>query len=298
MKKVGLVSNDMWMNKISEDKNLKYELIKRGIDAEIVSWQSSDIDDFQLLVLRSAWGYQNDFKNFKNWLSYLDKKNIKLENNTKMILSNVLKDKQFDILDKNNIKHIDTYFIDNKNFDKEIYDFKNYNIPIVFKPTISGSGENTFLYDSSKKLVLPNTLSIENIKEKLNKLLLENKDSNVMVQPYISSINDGEYSCIFIDGILTHTMKRFPAVFHSKKKPYLVKDVPSEIEEVARKVESLDEFNNYLYMRVDMVLDKGHAKVMEVELAEPDLLTKYIGNKSLERDVIRTFAKKIEKRIK
>ena len=169
MKKVGLVSNDMWMNKIHEDKNLKYELIKRGIDADIVSWQSSDIDDYNLLVLRSAWGYQNNFKEFKSWLDYLDKNNIKLENNTRMILSNVLKDRQFDILDKNNIKHIDTYFIDNKNFNKDIYNFKNSNIPIVFKPTISGSGENTFLYDSSKKLVLPNSLSIEAIKENLNK---------------------------------------------------------------------------------------------------------------------------------
>ena len=298
MKKVGLVSNDIWMNKISEDKNLKYELIKRGIDADIVSWQSSDIDNYNLLVLRSAWGYQNNFKEFKGWLDYLDKNNIKLENNTHMILSNVLKDRQFDILDKNNIKHIDTYFIDNKNFDSEIYNFKNSNIPIVFKPTISGSGENTFLYDSSKRLVLPNTLSIEEIKNKLNNFILKNEDSNVMVQPYISSINDGEYSCIFIDGMLTHTMKRYPAVFHSKKKPTLVEKVPSEIEELARKVESIDEFQNYLYMRVDMVLDKGSAKVMEVELAEPDLLTRYIKDKNLEKNVIKTFAKGIEKRIK
>jgi hypothetical protein len=37
---------------------------------------------------------------------------------------------------------------------------------------------------------------------------------------------------------------------------------------------------------------------MEVELTEPDLLTKYILDNNIKTDVIKTFAKKIERRIK
>lgn len=119
-----------------------------------------------------------------------------------------------------------------------------------------------------------------------------------MIQPYISEINNGEYACIFIDGELTHTMLRFPAVFHDKKRPFLIDDVPKSILTLAKKVESLAEFKGYLYMRVDMVLVNDEAKIMEVELAEPDLLTKYIENEEKQSEVIKTLVRKIERRVR
>ena len=119
-----------------------------------------------------------------------------------------------------------------------------------------------------------------------------------MIQPYISEINSGEYSCIFIDGKLTHTMLRFPDVFHSKKRAYLVKNPPFSIIELAKKVEQIPEFTNYLYMRVDMVLIDKDAKVMEVELAEPDLLTKYIDDKKTKNYIIKTLTRSIKGRLK
>ena len=118
-----------------------------------------------------------------------------------------------------------------------------------------------------------------------------------MIQPYVNEINDGEYSCIFINGILTHTMKRFPSIFHDKKKPFLIEEVPKEIIDLAKKVERIEEYKDYLYMRVDMVLVNNKAKIMEVELAEPDLLTKNIDNPKIKSKVINTFAKEIESRI-
>ena len=42
-------------------------------------------------------------------------------------------------------------------------------------------------------------------------------------------------------------------IFHEKKRPYLVDNAPDSIIELARDVEKIREFNNYLYMRVDMV---------------------------------------------
>ena len=119
-----------------------------------------------------------------------------------------------------------------------------------------------------------------------------------MIQNYIPEINDGEYSCIFIDGELTHTMLRFPNVFHEKRRPFMISDVPDSILSLAKKVERIEDFSNYLYMRVDMVLVNGKAKIMEVELADPDLLTKYIDDKSSKSNIIKTFAKKIERRIR
>ena len=298
MKKVGIVSCDKWIDKLEEDNNLKNALINLGIDAKIISWQQPLEEKYDLLVLKSVWGYQNYYKEFKNWLLYVKNNNIPLVNGVDMVLNNVMKDIQFNILEKNNVDFIDTIFLDqpkllNRNI-FEMLDDKSY----VFKPTISGSGENTYLVMNSNDKSVPNTIQKEDIVKIYNKMLDDNSDCKIMIQPFISEINNGEYSCIFIDGELTHTMLRFPNIFHEKRRPYLVDDVPDSIIQLARVVERIKEFNNYLYMRVDMVLVDGKAKIMEVELADPDLLTKYIDDSNVKSNIIKTFAKKIERRVR
>lgn len=243
-------------------------------------------------------GISKFYKEFKNWLLYVKNNNIPLVNGVDMVLNNVMKDIQFNILEKNNVDFIDTIFLDqpkllNRNI-FEMLDDKSY----VFKPTISGSGENTYLVMNSNDKSVPNTIQKEDIVKIYNKMLDDNSDCKIMIQPFISEINNGEYSCIFIDGELTHTMLRFPNIFHEKRRPYLVDDVPDSIIQLARVVERIKEFNNYLYMRVDMVLVNGKAKIMEVELADPDLLTKYIDDSNVKSNVIKTFAKKIERRVR
>lgn len=295
MKKVGIVSCDKWIDKLEEDNNLKNALINLGIDANIISWQQPLEEKYDLLVLKSVWGYQNFYKEFKNWLLYVKNNNIPLVNDVDMVLNNIMKDIQFNILKKNNVDYIDTIFLDQSKLLNriifEILDDKSY----VFKPTISGSGENTYLVTNSNDKSVPNIIKKEDIVKIYNKMLDDNSDCKIMIQPFISEINNGEYSCIFIDGKLTHTMLRFPNIFHEKRRPYLVDNVPDSIIQLARVVERIKEFNNYLYMRVDMVLVNGKAKIMEVELADPDLLTKYIDDSNVKSNVIKTLAKKIER---
>lgn len=298
MKKVGIVSCDKWIDKLEEDNNLKNALINLGIDAKIISWQQPLEEKYDLLVLKSVWGYQSYYKEFKNWLLYIRNNNIPLVNSVDMILNNIMKDIQFNILRKNNVDFIDTIFLDqsdllNRNI-FEVLDDKSY----VFKPTISGSGDNTYLVTNSNDKFEPNTIKKEDAVIIYNKILDDNSDCKIMIQPFISEINNGEYSCIFIDGKLTHTMLRFPNIFHEKKKPYLVNNVPDNIIRLARVVERINEFNDYLYMRVDMVLVSGKAKIMEVELADPDLLTKYIDDSNVKSNAIKIFAKKIERRVR
>ena len=66
MKKVGIVSCDKWIDKLEEDNNLKNALINLGIDAKIISWQQPLEEAYDLLVLKSVWGYQNFYKEFKS----------------------------------------------------------------------------------------------------------------------------------------------------------------------------------------------------------------------------------------
>lgn len=297
MKKVAIVSCDKWIGKLDEDNNLKNALINLGIDARIISWQQPLQEEYDLLILKSVWGYQNYYTDFKKWLLYIKTNNIPLFNNVDMVLSNIMKDIQFDILRKGNVDFIDTIFLQQSEvLNMNTFDMLGNN-SYVIKPTISGSGENTYLINGSSDMSVQNVIRKENIVEIYSKILDNNNDCKIMIQPFISEINNGEYSCIFIDGKLTHTMLRFPNIFHEKRRPYLVSEVPDVIIELAKRIEKIQEFNDYLYMRVDMVLIDGNAKIMEVELTDPDLLTKYISNMDVKSNVIKTLAKSIERRI-
>ncbi len=291
MKKVGIVSCDKWKGKIEEDQNLKEFLREMGIEADIISWQKP-ILDYDLLVIRSIWGYQNHYQEFISWLN-----NTKMPmcNKKEILLENIKKDRQFQLLDRHGIDHVETTFLSKDGLEDSIRSLmkKDQGVPFVIKPSISGSGENTFRINGEGK----NSIPLEAVEETYHRILEENPDCKIMIQPYQEGILDGEYSCIFINGKLTHTMKRFPSVFHEKRKTEFVEEVPREILELAQRVEQLEEYKDYLYMRVDMILSNGKAKVMEVELTEPDLLTRKIEDPKIKKKIIHTFAQSIKERI-
>lgn len=83
-------------------------LKKEGYDAEIISWEDSNykITDYSAIILRSVWGYQNKYSEFKKWLLKVKELGIPMFNNPDIILDNIKKDKQFEILKNNDIPFI------------------------------------------------------------------------------------------------------------------------------------------------------------------------------------------------
>lgn len=255
---IGIVSNDKYINKIQEDLALKKALEEEGCIVEIVSWENDQIDysKFDCLILRSVWGYHNKYREFKKWLEMLKNREIRIFNDVETIENNIRKDVQFSILDKYGIPHVSTDFQKGK-FDIEKY----YNKEYIIKPIISCSGERTF--------------KIDDVDLKILLELISDKENGIMVQPYMKEIENGEYSIIFINGENTHNMVRHPGIFSEKEKPYFIQDVPSKVLELANLVKNIPEYSRVLYMRVDIV-GSDTPVIMEVELAEPDLLTRYI----------------------
>lgn len=274
MKMVGIVSNNKYQNKIIEDINLKSALEAEGIIAEIISWENpnNEYDKYNCLVIRSIWGYHNDYSKFKKWLQLMKENNIAIYNSIDMIKQNIVKDKQFEILDKNGIAHIETIF------QKGFIDPSKIGENQIIKPIISGSGNNTYK---------SNQYDLSNLE-----IIVKEEDNGIMIQPYEKSIENGEFSIVFIDKENTHNMIRYPGIFYKKQKPYELKSVPDNVLKLAKKVMSIPDYNDALYMRVDIVNEK-EPKVMEVELTEPDLLTRYIGS----NEPIRKLSKGIKRRI-
>ncbi|MDD2391652.1 MAG: hypothetical protein PHU94_01780 [Bacilli bacterium] len=305
MKKVGIVSCDKWINKIKEDLYLNKELISLGINSNLISWEDQSIDysEYDCLIVRSIWGYQDKLEKFYEWLEQIKQNQIRLFNTPEIIESNIRKDVQFSILKKHNISVVKTEFIYEKHLfgnisssvlevmKKQFVDTKLF----VVKPIISGSGNNTYLVDLEGYSIRPNNVRIEELDTLFNGIIME-QNNGLMIQPFISEIDNGEISCVFIEGQNTHNIRRYPSVFHEKKKQQLETSLSSDILELAKQVEAITEYNGYLYMRVDMVEQNGKLVVMEVELTEPDLLTRYMSDE-IREPVIKTFAKRIEKRL-
>lgn len=305
MKKVGIVSCDKWINKIKEDLYLNKELISLGINSTLISWEDQSIDysEYDCLIVRSIWGYQDKLEKFYEWLEQIKQNQIRLFNTPEIIESNIRKDVQFSILKKHNISVVKTEFIYEKQLfgnisssvlevmKKQFVDTKLF----VVKPIISGSGNNTYLVDLEGYSIRPNNVRIEELDTLFNGIIME-QNNGLMIQPFISEIDNGEISCVFIEGQNTHNIRRYPSVFHEKKKQQLETSLSSDILELAKQVEAIPEYNGYLYMRVDMVEQNGKPIVMEVELTEPDLLTRYMSDE-IREPVIKTFAKRIEKRL-
>ncbi len=288
MHKIGIVSCDKWKNVIKEDLFLKEALISKDIDAQIVSWEdkSEDFKDYDFLILRSVWGYQEKVEKFKNWLRYLDENNIKIFNSTNIISSNIDKEKQFEILDKYNIEHIPTYFVDNI---ETLMSHLNDEYKVI-KPTISGSGQDTYIVGGNDK----NSIKLSEIELVASNIF---KHKKIMVQPFIKQINEGEYAVVMFDGQVSHVMKRYPGIFGKHQKPQEQNDVPQRVIDFAKQIIDIEEYKNVLYSRVDLVDVGNKLMVMEVELAEPDLLIKYIKDEKAKNKALALFTDSIKRRL-
>ena len=123
--RVAIVSCDEYKGKILEDIRLKYYLSKGHIKADIISWQSEkNIKKYSKVIIRSIWGFDNN--QFEVWLDTLEELNVKIINTKDIILNNFSKKDQFDILDKYNIKHIETNYVYNdENVNKNLSSISN-----------------------------------------------------------------------------------------------------------------------------------------------------------------------------
>ena len=97
---------------------------------------------------------------------------------------------------------------------------------------------------------------------------------DVMIQPYVDAIEGpGEHKLIHIDGILSHTIRESPRLGGKEFFMDLIHPIDPETEEraLAEQVLSLVPESPLLYARVDTVMDRGVARLMELEVIEPVL---------------------------
>lgn len=295
-KLVAIVSCDKWKNKSLEDLYLKHSLNKQNCKVDIISWEDKTIDysKYDLIIIRSIWGFQENKTKFENWLNMLETQKIKVLNPINVIKNNYDKEIQFNILNKYNIETIKTFFLPiNKNIKSRILDLKANNDLennlIVLKPTISEGSKDVYLVGDNRY----EFNNIIDINEVYNKY--KNNKSKLMVQPFMKEIFDGEYSICCINNKITHGIIKYKNAF---TKTNMIKYIPADkidhkIIEIVNNILNIKEYKDNLFLRIDFVKQKKNFLVMEVELLDPNLFLEFIADRKKRKEILNFFAEQI-----
>lgn len=266
MKKCAILTMDSLDEFVAYDKKLDMPMITLGWQLDYISWHKENVNwnQYQAVIIRSTWDYQNDIDAFLKVLETIDNSSAKLLNSLNIVHWNV---------NKNYLKQVDakgasivpTLWVDKFDYTMIGSYFTEFGTQqIVIKPTVSANSDNTFW--------LKDNTYHEN-KEILKQSL---KNRQLMVQPFVPAIiEQGEYSIFYFAGKYSHSILKKPKSgdfrVQEEHGGLLMSVKPNKklLSVAERALNTIPE--KVLYARIDLVEYQGHYRVMEIELIEPSL---------------------------
>lgn len=268
MKKCALLSMDNLDDFVCYDLLLFDPLEKLGWSVQEVSWRNKhmDWDQFDVVIIRSTWDYQDDPALFLEVLEDIEKSSAQLENSLESVKWNI--DKTYlQELENKGIEIVPTLWR-NQFHKKEFHSFfEEFDTDeIIIKPTVSANADNTF------------RISIAEKSQYLNQLTKVFTERSFLVQPFMDGIiQEGEFSLFFFGETYSHTVLKTPKPSDFRVQEEhggrlkLVKNPEKGLLNSARKL--LDKIDPLpLYSRMDYVRTNNNSfALMEIELIEPSL---------------------------
>ena len=244
---------------IKAAEQLEIDLVFANWNDKSIAWES-----FDAAVIRSAWDYvpvRDDFlqfaKNVETRTKLFNSFDVMRWNTDKKYLSN---------LENKGVPIIPTKFASNIDEAMPAVSWA-FGIAeaIAIKPTV-GAGA---------RLAGKATTEAEAIE--FVKRILEAKRTAI-IQPYISSVDDeGEKAIIVINGEISHVARKVPALTkggHGDAAGQL--EITSEIRDIVKFISNVvNEWDDLLFARVDVVRMGEKLVLMELELTEPWLFMQF-----------------------
>ncbi|MEW6981378.1 RimK family alpha-L-glutamate ligase [Colwelliaceae bacterium 6471] len=266
MKHCAILSMDNLENFEAYDYLFEEPLLALGWQTQVVSWRQNDVDwdQFDVVVIRTPWDYQDDAPAFLALLEQIEASNAVLENSLDIVRWNI--DKAYlKLLEDKGVTIVPTLWQTGLTGDDIEKFFAHFDTQqIVFKPRISANADNTFW------------LTKDNYSEKTAELVDIFGDAEFMVQPFMENIiSEGEFSCFYFDGEYSHSILKTP-----KQDDFRVqeehggqlKTIEPERELTRCAKNALTAIGEMpLYARVDFVRHQDSFALMEAELIEPSL---------------------------
>jgi len=255
------------------DSLLDKPLAQRGWQTQLVPWRSQNVDwqQFDAVIIRSPWDYQDDASAFIAVLEEIERSSTVLLNSLATVRWNI--DKIYlKSLTEQQVNIVPTLWGNNL-LGKDIIGFFDYfNCPeIVIKPRISANADNTFW------------LKKETFETVLSQLEVIFSQADFMVQPFMNSvIEEGEFSLFYFDGEYSHAILKTPKADDFRVQEEhggQLQSIKPEKLLLAQAQHTLAAITKLtgespLYARIDFIRDKNSNPsfaLMEAELIEPSL---------------------------
>lgn len=233
-----------------DEAPLMAALAKADIDARLTAWDDPHVDWSIPIptIIRSTWNYALDVEAFLAWAERVSP----LINPVDVVRGNVYKRYLIELAQRK-VPVVPTTLVE-----------QGATTPLptgrfVIKPEVGAGSLDTKLFTGGTDEAYAHLASIT-------------ARGAALVQPYMKSVEEyGERSVIFIDGELTHEIRkspRFSGDAESVTGPHPIAPDERAVAEAA-----LEPYRDrILYGRVDMARDDdGQPMVMELELVEPSL---------------------------
>jgi glutathione synthase/RimK-type ligase-like ATP-grasp enzyme len=248
----------------SDDEPAAHALAARGVRVHPVPWSRRDVrwTDYAAVVVRSTWDYHLRQPELLRWVGELEAAGVHLENAPRVLRWNADKRYLREVA-RQGVPVIPTRWLAAGTDAATLLTMlaePGWD-DAVLKPAVSASAHGTVRVRDG---VLP---------EAAVPLL---RSADLLLQPFVPEVVlTGEWSLVFIDGVFTHAVRKWPASGDFRVQEELggraeaAQPPPWVREAAARALAAAPE--RPLYARVDGVVRADAFLLMELELLEPRL---------------------------
>lgn len=257
------------------DDDLVHEPLKKlGWSIENIAWKSNvDWNQFDIVVMRSTWDYQNDIPRFLDTLEAIESSSAALFNSLETVKWNI--DKGY-LLELHNqgVPIVPTVKFDHLTEGQIHNALKDLSKDeIIVKPMVGANADDTY------------RVSRAAAQEKIPEILNVFQAKSGFLQPFMKSVvEEGEYSVIYINGQISHVILKtvgkgdFRVQEEHGGGVVPVADPDEQLFTTARQVMEHVPFET-MYARVDLVrTSDSNFALMELELIEPALYFRFDEN--------------------
>jgi glutathione synthase/RimK-type ligase-like ATP-grasp enzyme len=255
-----------WPEISASDGLLRAALTRRGVTVEARAWNgvAQDFDRFDLVLLRSNWDYHHAIEAFARWLDGLDRASVRVWNPPALVRWNLSKRYLLELAEAG-VPIVPSVVLDGDAAARlpEVLAERRWTTAVV-KPLVSASAHDTTLVRDGDADRVVRALATGAIR------------TPALVQPFVEEIRaNGEWSVVFVDGAVTHTVLKRPGPGEFRVQEYhggSAEARPAHAAVLVAARRALAALPHApLYARVDGVETHDGFRVMEVEVNEPGL---------------------------
>jgi len=264
--RVCFVTCTTWPEISASDALVRDALAGRGVAVEARAWNgpAQDFDGFDLVLLRSNWDYHHAIEAFAGWLDGLDRAGVRVWNPPALVRWNLSKSYLLELAEAG-VPTVPSVVLDGDAAARlrEVLAERRWTNAVV-KPLVSASAHDTTLVRDGDADRVVEALATGAIRRP------------VLVQPFVEEIRTrGEWSVVFVDGAVTHTVLKRPGPGEFRVQTYHggsaeARPAPPAVLAAARLALSALPLPP-LYARVDGIETREGFLVMELEVNEPGL---------------------------